>query len=151
MRKNLEKKEMEEMLLSNYIGHLGFISQGRPYVMPITYHFDKVHNAIISYSGEGLKLNALRKNNAVSMEVEEIATVGNWKSVLVHGTFEEIHGSDAKLQLHHFAEGVKSIITKKEGNRPNSIKEFSARIATDKIPVVFRIKVLEMTGKQRES
>jgi len=151
MRKNLEKEEIEEVLMCNYIGHLAFIAQARPYMMPITYYFDQAHNAIISYSGEGLKLNAMRKNGAVSLEVDEISSVENWKSVLVHGTFEEVHGSDAKLYLHQFAEGVKSIITKKEGNRPNSIKEFSARIASDKIPVVFRIKILEITGKQRES
>ena len=93
----------------------------------------------------------MRKNVAVSLEVDEITSVGNWKSVLVHGTFEEMQGIDAKQQLHQFAEGVKIIITKKEGHKPKSLKEFSARIASDKIPVVFRIKILEITGKQRES
>ncbi|SKB58771.1 pyridoxamine 5'-phosphate oxidase family protein [Maribacter arcticus] len=151
MRKNLEKEEIEGVLMSNYIGHLAFISQARPYMMPITYYYNKVQNAIISYSGEGLKLSAMRKNNAVSLEVDEINSVGNWKSVLAHGTFEEVQGIDAKQQLHQFAEGVKTIITKKEGHRPQSLKEFSARISSDKIPVVFRIKILEITGKQRES
>lgn len=90
------------------------------------------------------------KNNAVLFEVNEIVPADNWKSVLVHGTFEEVRGIDAKKYLYQFAEGVKTSITKKEGHRPNSIKEFSARITSDRIPIVFCIKIIQATGKQSE-
>ena len=49
MFKNLEEKEVEFILENNYIGQLGYIFQNRPYVVPITYYFDKENNAIIFF------------------------------------------------------------------------------------------------------
>ena len=68
---------------------MGYIYLNKPYVVPITYFFDKEENSIICYSGEGHKLNAMRKHTAVSLLVEEIESIGNWESVLVHGVFEQ--------------------------------------------------------------
>lgn len=55
----------------------------------------------------------MRENSLVSLQVEEIESNNNWLSVLAHGTFEELQGSEAQSQLYQFTEGVKSIIAKK--------------------------------------
>jgi len=149
MFKNLEVKEIEYILENNYIGHLGYIYQNKPYVVPITYYFDKVTNAIICYSGEGHKITAMRKNSAVSLQVSEISTVNQWKSVLVHGKFEPHFGSDAKAYLHAFSLGVKDVIIEKEHTKLDFISEFSSKIYKGDTPIVFLIKIEEITGKKR--
>lgn len=149
MIKDLDTKEGLRVLKENYIGHLAFISQGRPYVLPITYFYDEPNNAIISYTGEGHKLNAMRLNNSVSFQVDEIESASNWQSVLVHCVFEELSGSDAKYRLHQFATGVKDIIEKKEKKDVHFINEFSSKISSDEIPTVYQLKIMEMTGKSR--
>jgi len=149
MFKNLEDKEVEFVLENNYIGQLGYIYNNRPYVVPITYYYDKVANAIICYSGDGHKMNAMRKNNAVSLQVSDIDTVIDWKSVLAHGTFEQHFGSDAKAYLHKFSLGVKDVIIEREHRKVNFIGEFSSKIYKDDIPAVFLIKIKEITGKMR--
>ena len=58
-------------------------------------------------------MDAMRENRLVSLQVEEIESNNNWLSVLAHGTFEELQGSEAQSQLYQFTEGVKSIIAKK--------------------------------------
>jgi len=149
--KNLSNSESITLLKDNYIGHLSYIAQGSPFTIPITYYYDKISYAIISYSAEGHKMDSMRKNSEVALEVEEIESNNNWQSVLVHGTFEELHGSDAKYYLHEFTEGVKSIITQKEHTHPEFISEFSSKSSSKKIPVVYRIKIEEITGKRKET
>lgn len=150
MIKFLEAKECLELLSENYVGHLGFISQSAPYVVPITYYFDAEHHSIISYSGEGHKIEGMRENRLVSMEVDEIKTVNQWRSVLVQGEFEELSGLDAKYLLHEFAEGVKRNILRKEKESHRFIGEFSSKLTTQGNPIVYRIKIAEITGKYRD-
>jgi nitroimidazol reductase NimA-like FMN-containing flavoprotein (pyridoxamine 5'-phosphate oxidase superfamily) len=148
---NLEDSKIKFILENNYIGNLGYIYRNRPYVVPITYYFDKENNSIICYSGDGHKMTAMRKNPAVSLQVEDIQSVNNWKSVLVHGTFEQHFGSDAKAYLHKFSLGVKNVILEKEHEKVDFISEFSSKIYNDNIPSVFIIKIEELTGKMRHN
>ena len=146
---NLEDKDIKFILEKNYIGQLGYIYQNRPFVVPITYFFDKENDSIICYSGDGHKMSSMRKNNAVSLQVAEIDSVSDWKSVLVHGTFEQHFGSDAKAYLHQFSLGVKDVILQQEHKEVDFISEFSSKIYNDNIPTVFLIKIEEFTGKMR--
>lgn len=150
MIKNLDIKECYFILENNYIGYLSYIYQDKPHVLPITYYYDKVSNAIICYSGEGHKITAMRKNSAVSLQVSEISTVNNWKSVLVHGKFEQHFGSDAKAYLHTFSLGVKDVIMEKEHTKLDYISEFSSKIYKGENPIVYLIRIEEITGKKRK-
>ncbi len=150
MIKNLEPSECIKILKQNYIGHLAYIFQNRPFVIPITYFYDQKSKTIIGYSSEGHKTKALRILNAVSIEVAEIESINNWQSVLAHGQYEELKGSHAKALLHSFSEGIKDIIRQKEEKNPECISEFSSKIYDEEIPVVFCIQIDEITGKQRK-
>lgn len=149
MIKNLETAKGIQLLKENYIGHLGFISNGGPYTVPITYFYDEESNSILSYSDEGHKISAMRKNGNVSLAVDEIISVDHWSSILAHGVFQELKGSDAKFLLHKFAEGIKGIISKKENKYPKFISDFSSATHLKNIPVVYKIQIQEITGKFR--
>lgn len=148
---DITPNESTGILLNNYTGHLGYISQQNPYVIPTTYFYDKENHSIISYSATGHKIDAMRKNPAVSLLVAEIKSTKNWQSVLVHGTFKELQGSEAKLKLHKFTEGVKSVIAKNEHRKTEFISEFSGKLYSRGIPVVYLIKISELTGKRKET
>ncbi len=148
---DLTTSESTDVLRNTYNGHLAYISQGKPYVIPITYYFDHEDNSIVSYSAKGHKIDAMRKNPSVSMVAEQIQSIVNWKSALVHGTFEELEGEFAKQKLHGFYEGVKGIIRRNEDRAVEFINEFSSKLYSRGTPVVYRIKILEMTGKKREA
>ena len=148
---NLKDKEINYILKNNYIGNLGYIYQDRPFVVPITYFFDTENNVIICYSGDGHKMSAMRKNEAVSLQVAEIESVNNWKSIMIHGKFEQHFGSDAKAYLHKFSLGVKDVILEREHKKADFISEFSSKIYNDNIPSVFVIKIEEITGKMRQN
>ncbi|SDE44958.1 hypothetical protein SAMN05421636_105110 [Pricia antarctica] len=148
---DLTISESNNVLRNNYKGHLAYISQGRPFVIPTTYYFDHEDNSIISYTKEGHKIDAMRKNPSVSMVAEQVQSMINWESALIHGTFEELEGSLAKQKLHQFTEGIKGMIHRKEHKEVQFISEFSSKLYTKGIPIVYRIKILEITGKRREA
>lgn len=151
MIRNLNQDECTRILESNYIGNLAYIYRDRPYVVPITYFFDTENNVIIGYSAEGHKIRAMRKNMNVSLGVSEVDSVNSWNSILAQGTFIELSGSNAKAQLHIFSLGVKDLIMRKEHRKLDFIREFSSKIYKDDIPIVFQIKVDEITGKLRRN
>lgn len=151
MIQNIEEKEMRFILENNYVGHLGYVYQNRPFVVPITYYFDKDKNVVICYSGDGHKMNAMRINKEVCLQISAINTVNNWKSVLVHGKFEQHFGSNAKAYLHKFSLGVKDVILEKEQTVLDFIYEFSSKVNEEGKAIVFLIEIEEMTGKKRDS
>ncbi len=150
MIKNLQRKTSLDILCKNYIGRLAYISNGKPYLIPITYYYDDDNNCIISYTSEGHKIESMRINQTVSLQVDEITSVNRWRSVLVHGLFEELEQIDAKFQLHVFAQGVKKVIAERDEENPQFIGEFSSKLTGEGSPVVYRIKIQEITAKQRE-
>jgi nitroimidazol reductase NimA-like FMN-containing flavoprotein (pyridoxamine 5'-phosphate oxidase superfamily) len=151
MIKQLNQTECLEVLKDNYIGHLGFISGKSPYILPVTYFYNAAENCIISYSAMGNKIDAMRKYNHVAFQVEEIKSIQNWRSVLIHGDFEELEGSTAKKELHTFAEGVQDTISRIRGEKPKFIKDFSSRLQKETPPIVYRIHIGEINGKFREN
>jgi nitroimidazol reductase NimA-like FMN-containing flavoprotein (pyridoxamine 5'-phosphate oxidase superfamily) len=148
MIQSLNKKESVALLANNYIGSLGYVYKDRPFIVPITYFFDG-KNTIIVYSSEGHKTNAMRKNKLVSLQVSEIKNIDNWNSLLAHGIFEELSGNDAKRSLREFSTGIKDLILRKEERNLHFIGEFSSKINKDEIPIVFKITIAEITGKNR--
>lgn len=149
MIKNLELTECLDLLGNNYIGRLAFVSHGDPYTVPITYFHDPEEKCILSYASEGHKIEAMRNHDSVALQVDEIKSIQEWKSVLVHGEFEELQGSTAKKYLHRFAEGVQNAITSKKGMVPKFIQDFSSRLQRGGIPIVYRISIYDITGKFR--
>ncbi|SDS18407.1 hypothetical protein SAMN04515667_1598 [Formosa sp. Hel1_31_208] len=148
MIRSLKQKECLHILTNNYIGHLAYLYKGAPFIAPITYYFDERINAIVGYSAEGHKTKAMRKHSAVCMEVSEIESVNVWDSILVHGHYEELEGSEAKAYLHGFSLGVKDLIMRKEHRKLDFINQFSSKIYKD-IPIVFVIRIEDITGKMR--
>ncbi|GAB4159904.1 MAG: hypothetical protein Tsb0033_15140 [Winogradskyella sp.] len=147
MIKSLEQKRCSDILKNNYIGYLSYINNSRPYTIPITYYYNDEENYIICYSGDGHKIKSMRKQTSISMTVADILSNNKWQSVMVHGEYAEIDGGTAKLYLHEFSLGIKNLVLKKEHKDLDYISQFSSKIYNMEIPIVFLIKIDEMTGK----
>lgn len=150
MIKDLSESGIKELLKNNYVGCLGFISGKSPYVLPVTYYFDQEENFIISYALEGHKTRALRENPMVSLNVFEKDAMDRWRSVLIHGVYEELHQIDAKYYLKEFSEGIRKLLEERGKDDDWFIKDFSIKSESEGIPLVFRIRIGEWSGKYRD-
>jgi hypothetical protein len=149
--KNMETAECLQLLGENYIGRLAYIFAESPHVIPITYFHDAEEKCILGYSSPGYKIKAMEKNARVAFQVDDILSIEQWRSVLVHGNFEELEGSTAKKYLRRFAEGVQNIISQKKGKEPRFIKDLSSRSQKRGIPIVYRIHITDIVGKVRDA
>ena len=147
--KDLLRDEIIHVLETNYIGYLSLIWKNDPYVIPITFYFNKKDNSIISYSAEGHKIKAMRINDSVSLGVTHINSINNWQSVMVRGNYKELVGTHAKHQLHEFTKGIKKILLIKENKHQQLISDFSSKIASKGAPIVFCIKINQLIGRCR--
>ena len=151
MTNDLKKEECIELLHHNYIARLAYISGACPYILPITYFLEEDGKSIIGYTSKGHKISAMRENAQVCLQVDEIKSMDKWGSVQVQGRFEELHGSDAKYHFSKFAQGVKYIVSRKEKTNPAFISDFSSKVNTGDIPIVYRINVMDIKGKFRDA
>lgn len=89
----LEPNEIEDLLSSEITGRIGCHAEGRTYVVPITYAYRA--GVVYCHTAEGQKIRMMRKNPDVCFEVDRIEDIGNWKSVVANGRFEELEGRAA--------------------------------------------------------
>ena len=88
----LTESEIEDLLGSEVIARIGCISDGRVYVVPVTYVYDGTY--IWGHAMDGAKLRAMRSDPEVCVEVEHVDDLSNWRSVIARGRFEECRGAD---------------------------------------------------------
>jgi nitroimidazol reductase NimA-like FMN-containing flavoprotein (pyridoxamine 5'-phosphate oxidase superfamily) len=133
---DLTREEMERVLRSQQAGHLGVTDGRRVYIFPISYGYRG--DSIYLVSRPGLKLRLMRSHPEVCFEVEQIETPARWRSVMAHGTFEEIVDPPAR-------EAALAIIAAQgDAAVPPSLSPY---LDGPEAMVVYRIRVRETTGR----
>lgn len=139
----LELEQIDEVLRSEDIGRLGCVANGWPYVVPVTYVYDG--GSVYVHSGEGLKLGAMRENPRVCLEVEQIRSEANWRTVVVRGRFEELpsEGNDRALAL------LTTRLARTERSATARLVQHEDIVEREGIrrPILFRICIEEKTGR----
>lgn len=148
---NLTSKEIDEVLESQYLGRIGMNSNGKNYVVPVTYYFDKEKQCIIGVSGDGMKVKMLRENPKVCFEVEDIESLSTWKTVIAWGVYEELQGADARRAIHAFVTNVGEILRKKGEFPARFLKDLSHNTALSDKQIIYRISIGEKTGRYEKS
>jgi nitroimidazol reductase NimA-like FMN-containing flavoprotein (pyridoxamine 5'-phosphate oxidase superfamily) len=138
--KELGEQECAAVLRASHFGHLACAKDNRPYVVPITFAF--ADNQIYSFSALGQKVEWMRKNPQVCLQVDDFGKDSAWKSVVVQGLFEELPDRiGSKLQREH----AWSVLSK-EANwwEPGGLKPITVAGASEH--VFYRIGIDGMTA-----
>lgn len=143
---SLSQEGMMDVLKQAYHGHLGCAGNNVPYVVPLSFVFDG--EFIISHTGEGKKVNLMRENPSVCFQVELVSAPGNWKSVIVNGTFEEVKSESErerymKLLLKRILPQVPEAMTRP--HEPAASKD--RRESEGLSEIIFRIRISSMSGR----
>jgi nitroimidazol reductase NimA-like FMN-containing flavoprotein (pyridoxamine 5'-phosphate oxidase superfamily) len=140
---HLTYAECVEILQRNQLGHLACARFGQPYVVPIHYSFDPEENCVFGFSTIGQKVEWMRQNPKVCLEVDEIVDKYRWASVIVTGRYDEIQQADGGAGPRRSAEDL--FRARREWWLP----------AVAKLPeqeragvVVYRIRIAEITGRR---
>ena len=136
MIKQLSQDQSHELLRRKRTARLGCIVDGGPYVVPVNYIFDG--ECAYLHSLPGYKIQAMRTDPRVCLQVDEIGDELNWKSVQVFGRYEEITNQQERSEaLNHLLACF---------SRLTPVESFIAVDAGAPTPIVFRIRADRITG-----
>ena len=87
--RELSRDEIEAMLLRNRVGRIAFSLHDRVDVQPIHYFYER--GWLYGRTSEGEKIAALKHNQWVAFEVDEVTDLFDWRSIVIHGSFWILH------------------------------------------------------------
>jgi len=140
---DLTPSQCRELLGRTHLGRLGCAKADQPYITPIFFHYDAGQDSLFSFSTLGQKIDWMRGNPKVCVEVDEIVGQYNWRTVLVFGRYEEIDDSAAGRVL-------RTMIQPKLEAQPGWWLPGAAKLAGGQehhVAVLYRVRIDRLSGR----
>ena len=84
----MTEKECREFLSRSTLGRLACTQQDVPYIVPIYFVYEPDH--LYGFSTFGKKVEWMRLNPRVCVEIDEVPNHFRWTSLIVNGRYEEL-------------------------------------------------------------
>ena len=81
-------KDCQEILTHSSIGRLGCSRDDQPYVLPTYFVYEPNH--LYGFATEGQKIEWMRTNPKVCVEIDEVTNDSQWASVVLLGRYREL-------------------------------------------------------------
>ena len=145
MLSKLTDTEIEELLGRQVVGRLGCHADGKTYVIPISYAYDGKY--IYCHTEEGMKIDFMRKNPDICLQVDNIDNLAHWQSVILWGKFEELtEKHERNLALETLTKRKLSTISSNVAHL-YPLWPFTSEDLNEVGGIVFRILPVEKTGR----
>ncbi|HOY49402.1 MAG TPA: pyridoxamine 5'-phosphate oxidase family protein [Chryseolinea sp.] len=141
----LNKLQIDFLLRSELLGRIGCSADGITYVIPITYVYDGKY--ILAHTREGTKIEMMRKNANVCFEVDRIQDMANWQSVIIQGKYEELSGKKAEDTVQLLVNRMHPFASSETMVPRYALAQHKTPLAQDSRMIVFRIRIVEATGR----
>ncbi len=137
----MTEKECGAFLARISLGRLGCSLDNQPYVVPINFAYEPGYIYVLSTFGR--KVEWMRSNPKVCVEVDEIENQSQWTSVIANGTYQELPEPQYADEREH----ARKLLEKHYHWWQNALGERQLRLGDELIdPLFFRIRVDSMTG-----
>jgi len=139
----MTERECRAMLAGTNVARLACARNNQPYVVPI--HFDFDGECLYSFATLGQKIEWMRQNPLVCLEIDELTAHRQWASVVVFGRYEELPNTPEYEDSLRVAEGLFQ-------RHPMWWEPASVSLAAHepRTPIVFRIRIGRATGRRAE-
>ena len=129
------------MLQRANIARLACAVDNQPYIVPINVDF--AEGSLYGYSTMGQKIDWMRLNPLVCLEIEEFTSHTQWATLVVFGQYEELPNTPENAYARSLAEHLFQ-------RRPMWWEPASVPIVghPPRDPILFRILVKRMSGRQ---
>jgi uncharacterized protein len=140
----LTTDECLALLASSHIARLACSRADQPYIVPISFHFSPEDRCLYGFSTAGQKIEWMRANPLVCVEVDEIGDRLEWSSVVVVGRYQEISRDNvaAVERARHMMQATPSWWL------PGAAKLTDG--TEHDVPVFYRIVMTSITGRRAQ-
>jgi nitroimidazol reductase NimA-like FMN-containing flavoprotein (pyridoxamine 5'-phosphate oxidase superfamily) len=146
--------ECRSALQKAIVGRLGCARDNQPYVVPIYFAFEGEHlygfsdeTHLYGFTTVGQKIEWMRANPQVCLEIDERISQEQWMSVIVFGRYEELPDEPqyeaARMKAHKLLQGQRSIWWE-----PAYMSDAHREGSHSLVPVFYRIQIDRMTGRR---
>jgi len=137
----MTERECRAMLTRPEVARLACARNNQPYVVPI--HVDLDGEFLYCYATLGQKIDWMRQNPLVCVEIDELDPQGQWSSVVAFGHYEELPHTPEYEDPRRIAEGLFQ-------TRPMWWEPAAVPLAghEQRTPIVFRIRISRVTGRR---
>ena len=86
----MSSKECLRVLARAKVARLACAHKNQPYVVPVNLAYDEASDCLYGFTTAGQKIEWMRANPQVCVEVDEVAAYDQWVSVIAFGRYEEL-------------------------------------------------------------
>lgn len=128
------------------VGRLACARDGQPYAVPINFAFDGTY--LYGFTTLGQKIEWMRANPLVCLEVDEIIGENQWMSIIVFGRYEELPD---KPEYEHARVRAHSFLKKRAiWWEPAALSQEHRDQTHSLTPIFYRIHIKKITGHRAE-
>jgi nitroimidazol reductase NimA-like FMN-containing flavoprotein (pyridoxamine 5'-phosphate oxidase superfamily) len=130
------------LLARSRLGRLACTQGSQPYVVPV--YFAYADHWLYSFTTVGQKIEWMRANPLVCVEVDEVVSPQQWVSVIASGRYEELPDTPEWQSTRAFAHNL----LKQSGIwwEPAYVKTILGGAPRPLVPVFYRIHIAQTTG-----
>jgi nitroimidazol reductase NimA-like FMN-containing flavoprotein (pyridoxamine 5'-phosphate oxidase superfamily) len=137
----MTEEECRAALQQADFGRLACVRDNQPYIVPVNFSFDGQHVYGVTMLGQ--KVEWMRSNPFVCLEIDERLDQYHWSSVVVFGRYEEVPDTSEyqRVRAHALEALQKRTLWWEPACVPAERREQRA-------PVLYRIEVKQLTGRR---
>src|SRR5688500_8307321 len=141
--RELSESEGLALLERSHFGRLACARHGQPYIVPLHLYFDPDARCLYGFSLVGQKIDWMRENPKVCVEVEDVSDKDHWTTVLIFGTYEELGDSSDDAAARNRARRLFE-------SRPDWWFPAAAKTSSREphAVVLYRIRIDRLSGRQ---
>jgi uncharacterized protein len=88
--REMSEEECLQALSKTRLARLGCAHENQPYVVPVYFTYDEATRCLYGFTTPGQKIEWMRANPLVCVEVDDVTAYDQWVSVIAIGRFEEL-------------------------------------------------------------
>jgi hypothetical protein len=140
--RELSSEASLDVLARARLGRLACSQGGQPYIVPV--YFAYADRALYSFATVGKKIEWMRANPLVCVEVDEVVSPQRWTSVLAFGRYEELPDAPEWRSARAFAHKL----LKQSGMwwEPAYVRTVLGGVQRPLVPLFYRIRIVQTTG-----
>ena len=138
----MTKRECLDVLEHTRFGRLACARDNQPYVIPL--YFAYRGNYLYSFATMGKKIEWMRTNPLVCVEMDTVTSPQAWTSVIVYGRYEEL--PDTQKWKQEREQAYQLLQRRAMWWQPAYAATTNRDPSSFSTPIFYRIHILEMTG-----
>jgi nitroimidazol reductase NimA-like FMN-containing flavoprotein (pyridoxamine 5'-phosphate oxidase superfamily) len=138
----LSREECLKVLAEGFIGRLGCHSPDEVYVVPVGYALDG--EKILGQTTVGKKVEMMRANPQVCLQVDTGTALDDWRSVIVWGKYEELSAGEMPAAARKLIDRLSAHIDSEHRSKRDVTPE---KVSGRYEGVVYAIRIEKMTGR----